>query len=88
MEEKILVSCKCEGTGFIAVADNGGDGVEHVECGQDHPAFEEKFIILDEVARPTARPAMWPALMAKVTCLLVAQTSLVNTPVFGIRSSS
>jgi hypothetical protein len=40
MEKKILVSCECKGTGFIAVADNGGDGVEHVECGQHHPAFK------------------------------------------------
>jgi hypothetical protein len=37
MEKRISVSCECEGTGFIAVADNGGDGVEHVECGQHHP---------------------------------------------------
>lgn len=26
--------------GFVAVADKGGDGVEHVECGQHHPAFK------------------------------------------------
>ncbi len=42
MEKKqIEVTCECEGTGFIAVADNGGDGIEHVECGQHHPAFED-----------------------------------------------
>jgi len=32
MEKKLSVTCECEGTGFIAVADNGGEGVEHVEC--------------------------------------------------------
>ena len=41
MEKKISVTCECEGTGFIAGADNGGDGVEHVEYGQHHPAFED-----------------------------------------------
>ncbi len=41
MEKRILVSCECIGTGFIAGADNGDDGVEHVECGQHHPAFED-----------------------------------------------
>jgi hypothetical protein len=41
MEKRILVSRECEGTGFIAVADNGGEGVEHVECGQHHPAFAD-----------------------------------------------
>jgi hypothetical protein len=29
------------GNGFIAVADNGGEGIEHVECGQHHPAFAD-----------------------------------------------
>ena len=38
--KKIEVTCECEGTGWIAVADNGGDGVQHVECGQHHPAFK------------------------------------------------
>jgi hypothetical protein len=38
MEKRILVSC--EGRGFIAVADSGGDGIEHVECEQHHPAFK------------------------------------------------
>jgi hypothetical protein len=33
MEKKIGVTCECEGTGFMAIADNGGAGVEHVECG-------------------------------------------------------
>ncbi len=53
MNKKIEVKCEagCE-AGFIAVADNGGDGIEHVECGQ-HPAFEDKLIILDEVRTPT-----------------------------------
>ena len=39
MDKKIEVRCECEGTGFIAVADNGGDGVEHIECAQHHPAL-------------------------------------------------
>jgi len=30
---KIEVKCDCDGIGFIAVADNGGDGIEHVERG-------------------------------------------------------
>lgn len=41
MEKKISVSCECEGAGFIAVADNGGEGIEHIECGQHHPAFQD-----------------------------------------------
>ena len=41
MEKKIVVKCECQGTDFIAVADNGGDGIEHVECGQHHPAFKD-----------------------------------------------
>ena len=45
MEKKILVSCEREGTGFIAVADNGGEGIEHVECGQDHPAYKDAMSI-------------------------------------------
>jgi hypothetical protein len=32
---------RVRGTGLIAVADNGGDGIEHVECGQHHPAFQD-----------------------------------------------
>jgi hypothetical protein len=39
MEKKFEV--KSELTGFISVADNGGEGVEHVECGQHHPAFQD-----------------------------------------------
>ena len=39
--KKIAVKCERGGTGFIAVADNGGDGVEHIECGQHHPAFKD-----------------------------------------------
>ena len=35
MEKKIAVTCEFEGTGLIAV------GVEHVECGQHHPAFKK-----------------------------------------------
>ena len=41
MDKKIDVKYECEGTGFIAVADNGGEGVEHVECGLHHPAFKD-----------------------------------------------
>jgi hypothetical protein len=41
MDKKIDVKCECQGTGFIAVADDGGEGVEHVECGQHHPAFKD-----------------------------------------------
>jgi hypothetical protein len=40
MEKRILLSCECECTGLLAVADSGGDGTEHVECGQHHPAFK------------------------------------------------
>jgi hypothetical protein len=47
MNKKIAVKCECEGTGFIAVADSGGDGVQHVECGQHHradaPSVDELF---------------------------------------------
>jgi hypothetical protein len=48
-KKQIEVSCECKGTGFIAVADSGGDGIDHVECGQHHPAFQDKLIIMDEV---------------------------------------
>jgi|GraSoi_2013_40cm_1033754.scaffolds.fasta_scaffold398002_2 hypothetical protein len=41
MEKKISVTCKCEGTGLVAVANNGGGCVEHVECSQHHPAFKD-----------------------------------------------
>jgi hypothetical protein len=41
MVKTLDVKCECEGTGFVAVADNGGSGVEHVECGQHRPAFED-----------------------------------------------
>jgi hypothetical protein len=44
MKKRILVSCECEGTGFIAVADNGGEGVEHVECGQHAPRQTIEFV--------------------------------------------
>jgi hypothetical protein len=40
MNKKILVKCEGEGTGFIAVEDNGGDGIEYVECGQRYPAYK------------------------------------------------
>jgi hypothetical protein len=40
--KKIEVECEagCK-AGFIAVADNDGKGVEHVECGQHRPAFAD-----------------------------------------------
>lgn len=41
MRKKISVSCECEGKGFIAVADNGSEGVEHVECGQRRLTFKD-----------------------------------------------
>ena len=41
MDKKIEVKCECKGTGFIASADNGGEGIEHVECAQHHPAFKD-----------------------------------------------
>jgi hypothetical protein len=41
MKKKIAVTCECEGTGFVAVADSGGDGIDHVECRQHHPAFQD-----------------------------------------------
>ncbi len=42
---KIEVKCECEGAGFIAVADNGGDGVEHVECRQHYPADQDALSV-------------------------------------------
>ena len=45
MEKKIAATCEFEGTGLIAVADNR---VEHVECGQHHPAFK-KALSVDEL---------------------------------------
>ena len=41
MEKKIAVTCECKGTGFIAVADSDGDGIENVECEQHHPGFQD-----------------------------------------------
>jgi hypothetical protein len=38
--KKIEVKCECKGTGLIAVADNGGEGIEHVERGQRRPAHK------------------------------------------------
>ena len=56
MEQKIEVKCECEGTGFIAVADNRGDRVEHIECGQHHPAFKDSMSVdelIDAVGKHT-----------------------------------
>ena len=50
MDKKIDVKYECEGTGFVAVADNGGEGVEHVECGLHHPAFKDAPSV--DVLRP------------------------------------
>jgi hypothetical protein len=36
----LKLSVSASETGFIAVADNGGEGVEHFECGQHHPAYK------------------------------------------------
>ena len=54
MEKTIEVKCECEGTGFIKVADNGGDSVEHVECGQ--PAFQDAMSVdelIDAIGKHT-----------------------------------
>jgi hypothetical protein len=45
--------CECEGTGLVAVTENGGDDIEHVECGQHRPAFAEGLSI-DELLAYTA----------------------------------
>ena len=39
--KSIAVKCECEGTGFIAVADRGGDGVDYVECAKHNPAYQD-----------------------------------------------
>jgi hypothetical protein len=47
---------RVRGYRFIAVADNGGEGVEHVECGQHHPAFKDALSIdelIDLVGKQT-----------------------------------
>jgi len=36
------IEVKCEWAGFIAVADNG---VEHVECGQHHPTYQDALSV-------------------------------------------
>lgn len=41
LTKKIAVQCECAGTGFVAVADRGGEDTEHVECAQHNPAFKE-----------------------------------------------
>ena len=40
--KKIEIECEagCEAD-FIALADDGGEGVEHVECGRHHPDFAD-----------------------------------------------
>ena len=44
MQKNIAVRCECEGTGFVAVADSGGEGVEHFECGTHHPAYQRPSV--------------------------------------------
>jgi hypothetical protein len=39
--KQIDVRCECEDTGFIAVADSGGDDVDYVECAKHNPAFAD-----------------------------------------------
>lgn len=41
MEKHIRVTCECEGTGYIGVADIGGDGIDYVECSKHHPDFAD-----------------------------------------------
>jgi hypothetical protein len=41
MQKQIDVRCECEGTGYVAVVDNGGDGVDYVECAQHNPAYQD-----------------------------------------------
>jgi hypothetical protein len=41
MSKRIEVACECKGTGFVPVPDSGGDGIERVECGEHHPAFND-----------------------------------------------
>jgi hypothetical protein len=36
----ISVTCECKGTGFIAVADNGGGGVEYVAVLIEKAAYD------------------------------------------------
>ena len=41
MESKtIKVHCECDGTGYIAVADCDGAGIDYIECAAHHPSFE------------------------------------------------
>jgi hypothetical protein len=58
MEKRIKVACECEGTGFIAVADNGGEDVERVECGQHHPAFKDALSVDELIDLIGNRPAL------------------------------
>jgi hypothetical protein len=39
--KSVVVKCECEGTGFIPVADNGGDGLDYVECAEHNPAYKQ-----------------------------------------------
>lgn len=46
MDKKIAVRCECEGTGFIAVQDRGGDGVDYVECAEHNPAYKPDYTVM------------------------------------------
>jgi hypothetical protein len=49
--------CECEGTGFITVAVNGGNGIEYVECGQHQLAFQDASCVdelLAHIGKQTA----------------------------------
>jgi hypothetical protein len=41
MQKQTDVRCECDGTGYVAVVDNGGDGVDYVECAQHNPAYQD-----------------------------------------------
>jgi hypothetical protein len=45
--------CEYEGTALIAVTDNGGDDIEHVEYGQHRAAFAEGPSIDELLAHTT-----------------------------------
>lgn len=40
--------CECGGTGFIAVADVNGDGIDYVECPKHHAAYADDITGITE----------------------------------------
>lgn len=40
-------ACECEGTGYVAVADGGGDGTDYIECAVHHPSYAEVLSVDD-----------------------------------------